>query len=237
MRITIHQPNFLPYPGFFLKVYQADILVIGDSVQYSKKGFTNRNKIKTQHGAKWLSVPIIRNLPQTIDNVLINNMPINGKTWNETHLNTLRVNYSKAKFYDKYIDDIRIIYNKEWKYLAEFNLGLIKHILFILGIKKDIILLSSLNVEGKSSDLIVNICKKLGADEYISGIGGKNYLDEKLLESNSIKLFYSKFNCPEYEQQFPQLGFIPNLSIIDMLFNVGSDTLKLIVENGELLEN
>jgi hypothetical protein len=235
MKITIHQPNFLPYPGFFTKVYHADLLVIGDHVQYSNKSFINRNKIKTQHGEKWLTVPIIHNLPQPINKVLINNNPINNRRWNYIHLETLRINYSKANYYHTYIDIFKDVYTRQWDYLVELNIEFIKKILEILDIKIDIKLTSQLNISGEKTDQIINICKELNADTYISGIGGKNYLNEEEFKRNSIKLLYNKFDCPVYNQQFNTLGFIPNLSIIDMLFNVGEKTLNLLIENNKLI--
>lgn len=236
MKITIHQPNFLPYPGFFTKVYYADVLVIGDHVQFSHKGFINRNKIKTQHGEKWLTVPIIRNFPQPINKVLINNSLINNRTWKNIHLETLKANYSKAKYYNNYINLIKDIYAQEWEYLSKFNIALLMKIFKVLGLEKDIVFTSDLDIKGENTDLIIEICKRLGADTYISGIGGKNYMNEDLFRKNSIKLFYSKFTSPVYEQQFNSLGFIPNLSIIDMLFNVGDSSLHLITENNKLIE-
>ena len=228
MQVSIHQPDFIPWLGFFDKIRLSDLFIIGDNVQFRKKGWTNRNQIKTANGVSWLTIPVHQELGQPINVVKIRKDSQNNMEWYETHLRTLQVNYGKSKFFDEYIGHIEKIYHKKHEFLADFNLELLDMILKILDINVPILKLSEMNLKGEKTELIVNICKKIGADSYLSGKGGANYMDENLIKSNNIKLVYHKFNHPEYEQRFMKLGFIPNMSIIDLLFNEGPNSLNII---------
>ena len=125
------------------------------------------------------------------------------------------------------------MYKKEWTHLFAINLEIIKKIIKWLDIKIEIILESQLNVSGNSTERLVNICKIVGADTYVSGIGGKMYLNEKLFSENKIKLVYQNYIPLMYSQKLSK-SFIPNLSILDLLVNVGPDSLKLIRNNVQL---
>jgi len=227
MIISIHQPDFLPWLGFFNKARLSDLLVIGDHVQYRNKGYQNRNKIKTTKGAQWLTIPIVHNWGQAIKDVGINETEQNGVSWDELHLRTLQVNYGKAPFYDKYIGIFEKIYRRRIKLLADNNLEFLKAIFEILGINVPIKKTSEMTLSKAKTELIVEICKTVGADAYISGMGGSQYMEENLFAENGLKLLFNNYEHPVYNQQFMNSGFLPNMSIIDLIFNHGPESLEI----------
>ena len=198
-----------------------------DNTQYDKK-FTNRNKIKIPDGWSWLTVPINKEhkfLPNKL--VEINNK----ENWKEMHWKKITRSYTNSKFFKKnYKSLFEEVYNKEWKFLFELNSELLRQIIDWLGLKIQIIKESELNINGNSTERLVNVCKELGAETYVSGVGGKEYMNEKLFQKNNIKIEYQKFQCPTYTQIFGG-DFIPNLSIIDLLFNNGSKSLPILTDD------
>ncbi len=198
-----------------------------DNTQYDKK-FTNRNKIKIPDGWSWLTVPINKEhkfLPNKL--VEINNK----ENWKEMHWKKITRSYTNSKFFKKnYKSFFEEVYNKEWKFLFELNSELLRQIIDWLGLKIQIIKESELNINGNSTERLVNVCKELGAETYVSGVGGKEYMNEKLFQKNNIKIEYQKFQCPTYTQIFGG-DFIPDLSIIDLLFNNGPKSLSILTED------
>ena len=195
-----------------------------DDVQYDKR-FTNRNRIINPNGWTWITVPINKEhkFAQNKDVKINNEIP-----WREIHLKKILHAYSNAKFFHIYKDFFEKIYKKEWEFLFDLNFETIKKTFDFLGIKIEIILESELNVTGTSTERLVNVCKKIGADTYISGIGGKNYIEDSVFEKNNVKLVYQNYKYQEYKQHLAT-SFVPDLSIIDMLTNVGPDTLRTIM--------
>ena len=226
MKIAIHQANYFPYPGFFHKINQADVFVIQDDIKFVNK-ITNRNKIISSSGYTWINVPIKKghqSLP--IMDVKINNeIP-----WKKINFKKVCAGYNKTKFFHLYKDFFENLYKKEWNNIFDLNFETIKQVLIWLNIKTKIVIESELDVSGQHTERLVNVCKKLGADTYISGIGGKKYLDEKLFEKNKIILKYQNYNPIKYTQHMSK-SFIPNLSIIDLLANAGSESGKLLKES------
>ena len=226
MKIAIHQANYFPYPGFFHKINQADVFVIQDDIKFVNK-VTNRNKIISSSGHTWINVPIKKghqSLP--IMDVKINNeIP-----WKKINFKKVCAGYNKAKFFHLYKDFFENLYKKEWNNIFDLNFETIKQVFVWLNIKTKIVIESELDVSGPSTERLVKVCKKLGADTYISGIGGKKYLDEKLFEKNKIILKYQNYNPIKYTQHMSK-SFIPNLSIIDLLANAGSESGKLLKES------
>jgi hypothetical protein len=230
LKVAIHQPQYFPYAGFFHKLSLADVFVIMDDVQYDKR-FTNRNRIVSPNGWIWITVPINKDHKFSPNHAVEVN---NDLDWKETHRKKIFHSYSKARFFHIYKDYFESLYDKDWNMLFELNLETINQVIKWLGIKIDIIKESELNVSGESTQRLVNVCKALGADTYVSGSGGIGYLDEKAFEKNSIRLEYQKYRCRPYLQHLSE-QFIPNLSIIDMLANVGPSSSQLISESAELV--
>lgn len=228
MIVSIHQPNYLPWLGYFYKIANSDIFVIQDNLLYIKKSFINRNTIKTPRGAQWLTLNV---LSKGRSGQLINEVEIdNSIQWGRIHLKTLEANYGKAPYFQEYRDQFESIYQEKWESLADLNETLVRQICEMLSIKNvKIVRTSELGVCGKSTSLLINICKAVGADTYLSGFGGKKYMDEGLFENEGIKLKYSEFQHPVYNQLFGD--FVPNLSVIDFIFNEGGSNFSNLIDN------
>ena len=227
MIVTIHQPNFFPYPGFFQKVLLSDIYVVLDRAQF-EFDITNRNKIITPEGS-WsrISVPIKKGQKFfEIRNVEINN----DQPWAEKNWDLICKSYDNSPFFNLYKATLNSVFKKNWNLIFDLNFYTLKKVFEWLDIKTEIIFDSELDVTGKSSEHLLNICKKLGATKYLSGPGGSDYLNEKIFEQNKIKVEYQKYDPIIYPQKYAK-SFVPNLSTLDLLFNVGSDSKKLITKS------
>lgn len=224
MIVAGHQPEFLPYMGFFSKISKADVFVIADNIQYRKKYFQNRNKIKTRDGWMWLTVPVITKgkFEQKINEVNINN----SVNWRRRIWASISSNYKNAPYFRDYEELFKDVFSRDWDMLVELNETLLRCILKQLGIKVKTLRGSELGVSGKKTDLLIDICKKTGADTYLSGSGGKNYVDESKLKAHNLNHKFHEFQHPVYPQQFGE--FLPYMSIIDLLFNVGEKAREYI---------
>jgi len=225
MKVSIHQPGYLPWLPFFRKIAEADTFVFLDDVQYEKNGWQNRNKIKINGENSWITVPVHANIDMKLNEIKV----IQNTDWRTKHCKTFEINYSKAKFFQEYWKEVEKIYQKNHEFLIELNIDLIKFVLKKIGITKKIIKSSELNIQEKGSKRILGICKALDADSYISGMGlsGKKYLEITDFEQNNIKMEFHNFKYQKYEQIGDK--FVPNLSIIDLLFNEGSNSKKILL--------
>lgn len=227
--ITIHQSQYLPWLPYFDKILRSDIFVILDDVQFQKNGIQNRNQIKTPDGPMWLTVPVKHEFGQFIKEVRVVDQQFIKK-----HLKSFTSYYSKTPYFKNIFDELCSIYTLSQRmYLHKLNIALIKFILNKLETKVKIIESSTIKKEGKASDLILSICKKLGAKTYISGQGGHNYLNLPNFENSGIKVIFQNYRYPNYRQTFMgKVGFIPNLSVIDLLFNEGPNSKEIILSGG-----
>lgn len=224
MKIAIHQPNYLPWIGFFDKMDKVEKFVLLDTAIHSKSGFTNRNKIKTPQGAFWLTVPIkAKEIP-------INEITIDNKqNWKRSHWKMIESNYKKSNYWSDLKDGFAEIYEADWDKLVDLNIALILHIKTLLGINTEIILESDLKEDfGTGNSRNVNIVKHLDGNVYLSGTGAKVYNEENEFVENNIILVYQQFNHPVYKQRWED--FIPYLSIIDLLFQCGPRAIDIIRE-------
>lgn len=225
--VAIMQPTYLPWLGYFDLIASSQIFVFLDDVEFSRQSWQQRNRIKTSTGVQWLTVPVIRKgrSTQKIKDVLIN---LNA-AFHIKHIKTIKQYYSKAPYWERYSDEFSMILNKQHEYLVELNLDLIGWFCQELGIVTKTIRSSQMNnVENVGKvERLVNICRYLGADHYLSPAGSKDYIDKNNLFINSgIKLSYQNYIHPTYYQLFSD--FIPNMSAIDLLFNEGNNSLKLL---------
>uniref|UniRef100_A0A7C4YSC9 WbqC family protein n=1 Tax=candidate division WOR-3 bacterium TaxID=2052148 RepID=A0A7C4YSC9_UNCW3 len=223
IKIGIHQPNFLPHTGFFKKLFLSDIFVILDDVQFSRRSFTQRTLIKYDNFAGWLTIPVLKKgrYYQLIKDTEIDN----EREWMKMHLKTFYHFYRKARYFFEIYDILKEIYSKKERFLIDFNIRGIYRIKDYLGIDKKIVFSSEINVKGTKTDRIIQILKRLDGNVYVSGEGGKKYLDMDKMNENGFKvIFYERVK--EYRQL--GLGFIPGLSIIDLLFNEGKMGIEWI---------
>lgn len=219
MVIAIHQPNFMPWPGFFYKIKASDAFVILDDVDYQSgnaTSITNRTKIKTPQGELFISVPVKKGAT-LIKDVLIDN----AQPWRKKMLKTIQQNYSKAPFFQEYFPQFENEINKQHTHLATLNTELIKLGCAWLDINTPIHLSSELGVNtDDKNERIIEICKRLGGTTYLSGNGARKYNDEARFNANGIQLQYTSFVQRPYSQLHGE--FVPGLSVLDFVFNCGS---------------
>ena len=220
MIVTIHQPNYLPYLGFFDKMGKSDIFVIYDDAQFEKGEFQHRNRIRIYHGWKWLTVPVEkRHIP--INEIRIKNEVATwkGVRWSDAHFKDIRDNYKDTPFYSVYEEEIKMIYEKRYDKMVELNMELINFLEKAFNIDVKIVFSSEFGFTSKSTERLVEIVEALGGDIYLSGTKGRDYLDVSLFKNRGIKVDFQDFNHPIYKQHYA--GFVPNMSAIDALFNIG----------------
>jgi hypothetical protein len=221
MILSVHQPQYIPWLGYFDKIARSDAFVFLDCVQYKEREFQNRNKIRTKDGWIWLTVPVVtKGLGrQNIRDVKIDN----SFSWRKEHLGSIRAWYGRSTFFDKYFVFFEETYSMEWETLHDINIHIIRYILKELSISTPVYFESKCGINSKKTDRIIEICGKLKADTYFSGIGGKEYLETEKFAAAGIALAYQDFKHPAYRQQFMKGDgdFIPYMSILDLLFNEG----------------
>jgi len=232
MILTAHQPVYLPWLGLFHKIALSDKFIYFDQVQYLPKDWMNRNKIKAHNNEIWLTVPVLRKGYRDLKTceIEINN----SIDWQKKHLRSISINYKKSPFFEKYIWFFEDVYSRSWKYLSELNEHMLKWFITELGIKVEFLHAGDFNFEGTKSDLVFDMCKKMKADTYIFGTLGKGYADTEKFEKNNISLIFQDYNSPTYSQI--NGDFISRLSIVDLLFNCGPNSLEILL-SGNLSKN
>lgn len=211
--------------GLLDKISKADLFVIFDDTQFKKHYFENRNKIRTQDGWMWLTVPV-KNQPLDTN---IKDIEISyDREWQKKYLNAIRTNYSKAPYFNDYFPKIEETINKNHKYLIDLNMEILLFFFSAFGINKKMIKASELGISKDicGSDLCLVICQKAGAKTYLAGVSGKDYLNIPSFKDCKIDVVPHEFDHPAYKQQYEP--FIPGMSAIDALFNLGPEAKKLI---------
>lgn len=220
MVVAIHQPEHLPWLGFFDKAAQADLLVLLDNVQFRKNYFQNRNKIRTPEGSTWITLPVHRPLLVPIGEIRI----VKDSPLMEHYLNLIRDHYRRAPYYESTVPRIEKIVLSGCDRLVELNEQLLRLVFDVLGMKTPIARASGLNLPPSvgASEIVLNICRSVGASSYLSGISGREYLDLEKFKTQGIEVQIQEFHHPIY----PQLHepFLPCMSAVDLLFNHGPNS-------------
>ncbi|MDR0582894.1 MAG: WbqC family protein [Treponema sp.] len=222
---VIHQPDFMPYLGFFHRLLNADLYIILDTVQFLIRGWHRRDKIKTQNGEKWITVST-RKCPvdTNIKDVLLDP----DDKWRQKHLRLFKQNYQKAPFFNEIFPYVQELYEYKCEKMMEFNMHSINIVSLLFDISINKILASTLNIiSGRNNELNVAILKEAGANIYLSGIGAREYYDPAPYKTAGIKVIWQNFKHPVYPQQFGE--FIPYLSSVDLLFNCGIEESRKIL--------
>ncbi len=232
---AIHQPNFLPWLGFFDKIVRADIFIFLDhtSTRTTTAAWTKRVQVICNQSPCWLTVPLKQNIG--LEGLgPINEMRISGEEkYRDKHLKTIRHNYGKSPFYDKTLGLLDYFYNFESDFIAKKNISFVTKLCEHLEINRTFIKSSELNCKKSSTELMAEICQKVGADTYLYGIGAAtNYQENEILEEAGIKPMEQNFVHPVYNQ-FNLPEFIKGLSIIDVLMNCGIEGTKRLI-NGNI---
>lgn len=219
MIVGIHQPNYLPYLGFFDKLRKSDVFILYDDAQFNKEDFQHRNRIRIYHGWKWLTIPVEKkHIP--INQIKIkNDVEIKGMGWQEAHFKEIDDNYKKTDYYHGFKKDLLQIYEQDYDMLIDINFKLIKLFIKLFDIHTEIVYSSEFDFSSRSTEKLVDLVSAVDGDTYLSGPMGKKYLDPQLFEERDIKVIFQDFKHPIYRQQYD--GFEVNMSAIDAIFNTG----------------
>ena len=225
MRVTIHQPEFMPWLGFFHKAGMADVLVLLDDAQFRKNYFHNRNRVRTREGWNWVTVPVEKApLGTPMNEVRI--ADANNPRWREKMENAVRMSYGRAPHFEEVFDGLTTVLRQPAERLTEVNVPLLRWMLRSFGLSPEVQLSSAMDIESTSSRRILDICLKTGATTYVSGVSGPDYLDLPSFEQAGIAVEFQEFHHPIYGQLFP--GFEAQMSAIDALFLMGAESNRLL---------
>ncbi|WBW96615.1 WbqC family protein [Oceanirhabdus sp. W0125-5] len=229
MILAAQQPNYIPWIGYFNKIFLCDVFVVLDEVKFVKDSVIQRNKIKNSQSQELrLTIPVLKGNTK-IKEICIDNR----QNWRRKHWKSIFYSYSKCKNWGFIGYDLEEIYKRDWNNLCDLNMEIIKLILEKLNIRTKIIFESEIKGDlGFKNERLINLCKSFNADTYLSGIGAKAYNDEDMYNKENIKLAYQDFTPPIYIQKHN--NFIPNLSIIDLLFNEGRNSIDIVKKSGEI---
>lgn len=222
-KIAILQSNYIPWKGVFDMIDMVDTFVFFDDVDFTKRDWRSRNKIKTANGELWLTVPV-KKAPR---GTKIYEIEINNDGWQEKHFKTIRMAYKKSKYFDEYLSLLEEIYmHQTWKNLSELNQFVTKRISELLNIKTQFVNSTELESQGVKDDKLIEICKLLDATTYLSGPAAKDYIDIEKFKRESIGLEYIMYDYSEYPQLFGEFNHF--VSVLDVLFNCGAESPKYI---------
>lgn len=230
MKAVVLQPTYLPWMGYFGMMDLADVFVFYDDVQFVKQSWQQRNRIKSSDGKWiWLSVHILQKFGQNINEVQI----VDTFDWRKKHWASINQLYGKAPHFEKYRDDLEDIYKREWKFLSELNIFIITRMCELFGIKVPVLLRSSAlgELTGKSTERLLLILEKIGADTYIGNPGSKEYIEVDRFKEKGMDLYWYEYQHPVYPQIRGE--FVPYLSAIDLLFNTGELSCQYIREGSK----
>lgn len=220
---VISQPRFLPAANYVHRMIVCDVFVLLDTVQFSKRDWENRNRIKVASGPAWVTVPVRGHSRGTpIHEIRIDN----EQPWADKILGMIRRAYEGARFFDENYPGIADILRRDWDRLVDLNVALIDWICSEMSIRCEFVKSRSLGVEGTGQELLIELCKAVGANHYLSGPNGRDYIDTDQWQQSGIGLHFHDYVCAEYPQQFGE--FEPWLSVVDMLMNCGPNTRALV---------
>lgn len=234
MIITIHQPQYMPWLGYFDKIRQADIFIILDNVQFKKNEWQNRNRIRTPQGWQWLTVPVIHDFGQKINEIAVNNK----EPWRRSHLKAIELNYRKAPFFDEYFHHFENLYSADCDKLVDINVRSVRLLMELFGIKTKVVLAREYEATEHTTLRLVDLCRHFEAKNYLSGEGGEKYLDMAQFSAAGIQVMIQKYKHPIYQQLWTGKAdqeFVSHLSAVDLLFNAGPQSLAVLSEGNNVL--
>ena len=223
-RICIHQPAFVPYLGFFDRLLSCDLFIVLDDVQFIRRGWHHRDKIKTPRGPEWLSLILQKgDYHQKINEVLLRP---GQQSWADRHLAVLTENYRRAVHFDMIFPAIEAVYGQPHEKLIDINMAFINFLFDSFNISIDRVMASDLAIDTTGNQRLIDLVHAAGGDIYLSGIGALDYLEPALFENAGIKLEIQDFHHPAY----PQLhgDFAPYLSSLDVVLNCGPAATDIV---------
>lgn len=228
MIVAVHQPNYLPWLGYFYKIANCDVFVLLDDVQFTKNSYQNRTRIKGPNGSLWLTQPVLHSgrAEQATSEV-----EFDGRVgWRTKHLKTLSANYGRSPHASAILDACQDWLGGAGSRLSETNIAIITAVARMLGLRAEFVVSSTLKVDLLKGDRVAEICRRLGGTAYLSGAGARSYQTEEQFTERGIELVYSDFKVREYPQLWAE--FCPGLSVIDALFNIGPAATAQMLSNG-----
>ena len=224
MLVGIHQLHYLPWLRYFEKIARSDVFVALDNVQFTKNGWQNRNKIRTAEGTAVLSVPVRASLGQSLDEIRIND----DTRWRRKHWRSIEQHYRNAPYFEDHAPFLRETYERAWEKLNDLNRHMLGYFVDALGVTTRIDYASELDVPGAATDRLVNLVRAVGGRRYYSGAFAiEAYLDVRLFEAAEIGIELQQWESRRYPQQYDP--FVPDLSIIDLLFNCGPESRDVLL--------
>jgi hypothetical protein len=223
VKVAIHQPHYLPWLGYFAKWAAADLFILLDVVQYEKNGWQNRNRIKTQDGPRWLTVPVHAPLATPISEVAVDD----SRAWRARHLRAIEQAYARAPCLAAYRDELARFYARAWTHLAPLAVTNATWLARALGITIPVRLASELGVTSTDpTGRLVALCRATGADTYLAGGDGARYMDLAQFTSAGIGVLAQRYEHPVYPQIHGE--FVPFLSALDILLATGNQALGIL---------
>lgn len=222
--VAIHQPQYLPWVPYCDKADACDIFVYLDTVQYQKNGLQNRNKIKTAQGGAWLTVPVHVKLGD-----LIKDVKTSDSHWVKKHIASIEQNYSRAAHAELFGQGLRPLLEHGPDNLADLNIQITEWFFSQLGVGCRRVRASELNITGNAQELVIDICKALGATRYLSGKGASDYQDNECFAREGIELVYQDYTNQPYRQCHSGIGFVPDLSALDLILNEGPNARSIMM--------
>ena len=231
MKVSINQPAYLPWLGYFERIARSDIHIVLDHVQFEKNSMVNRNKILGSNGDILLTVPV--QTKHKFGKLEINRLQVNnnGTKWQKKHWDSIRYSYSKSPYFSLYKDKLEEIFTTPHELLIDILDAQQNFFLSALGISCRVTYSSTLSVDSRKSDLVLDICKLSSATEYLSGMHGKDYLDLSAFREANIKVRFQHYHHPEY-RQFNSMKFVSHMSALDLLMNEGPASLEILLNVG-----
>ncbi len=229
MKLAAHQPQYLPWLGYFDKMDRVDLFVLLDTVQYRKSEWQNRNRIRTAEGWQWLTVPVHFRFPMTIREVRIDD----AASWRRKHREALRIQYARAGLREEVLPALDTLLGQPFADLAALNTRAVKLLAGLLGVRTPILLASDLDALPDGADeRLIALCRRFGCSTYLSGAGGRGYMDLEAYRRAGVRVEFQAFRHPIYPQAHP--GFEPNLSAVDLLLNCGQGAIRRVRESREV---
>ena len=219
MIVSIHQPDYIPYLGFFYKMSLSDVFVFLDDAQFSNDNMHHWNRVKTPQGECRLKIPVEQHLGDPIDRVRTRD----ELGWKEKHLKTLEMNYKKAPFFDAIYPEFSRLLTQDYPSIAELNIAIDTMIARGFGFGAKIYRSSDLGLTTVREERVIDIVRRFDGDVYISGHGAKAYQVDEHFTERGVRLVYTDYKPIEYRQLWPKAGFLPYMSTLDYLFNCGFD--------------
>lgn len=223
MKVGIIQPSYIPWRGYFDFIDEVDLFILLDDVQFTRRDWRSRNRIKTKDGAMWLTVPVhVGSRDALINEVRIDD----SQDWAQQHLGSLQRSYARATYFGCYYPELLETYRRGFTLLSDLNTTLIRWLMSKLDINTPIMNAADLQAQGIKTARLINLLQQVGADCYVSGPSAKAYLDEAMFRKHGIRLEYKSYDYPPYPQLWGD--FIGDVSVLDLLFNVGPDARKYL---------